>query len=51
MRFPLLIVIYQYVENFSDPRGQMYFDKDDGVLCYDDGVPVLGPITHHYQIQ
>ncbi len=34
--------IYQYVENFSDPRGQMYFDKS-GMTCYDDGVPVPGP--------
>ncbi len=34
--------IYRYVENFSDPRGQMYFDED-GVMCYDDGVPISGP--------
>ena len=34
--------IYRYVENFSDPRGQMYFDED-GVMCYDDGVPIPGP--------
>lgn len=34
--------IYRYVENFSDPRGQMYFNED-GVMSYDDGVPIPGP--------
>ena len=34
--------VYRYIESFSDPRGQMYFDED-GVLLYDDGVPIPGP--------